>query len=142
MKKILTLLFIVGIAQMSFAQYYSYPTPSPKVMSVPSRSLYNQTNPNTTYQSGYFRDNGTYVQPHQKTMPNSTNWDNYSTQGNYNPYNYSSGTKAPDYSSGALNYGSGKTIYEGPKGGQYYINSNGNKTYVPKRSTSLIYSPY
>lgn len=29
-----------------------------------------------------------------------------------------------------LDYNSGRTIYEGPKGGQYYINSNGNKTYV------------
>ena len=24
----------------------------------------------------------------------------------------------------------GRTIYEGPKGGQYYINSNGNKSYL------------
>ena len=24
----------------------------------------------------------------------------------------------------------GRTIYEGPRGGRYYINSNGNKTYV------------
>jgi len=40
---------------------------------------------------------------------------------------------AKDYSSGSYNYGSGKTIQTGPKGGQYYYNSNGNKTYVPKR---------
>ena len=26
----------------------------------------------------------------------------------------------------------GKTIYEGPRGGRYYINSNGNKTYITK----------
>ena len=26
----------------------------------------------------------------------------------------------------------GRTIYEGPRGGRYYINSNGNKTYVKK----------
>lgn len=24
----------------------------------------------------------------------------------------------------------GRTIYEGPRGGRYYINSNGNKTYI------------
>ena len=24
----------------------------------------------------------------------------------------------------------GRTIYQGPRGGQYYINSNGNKTYL------------
>ena len=27
----------------------------------------------------------------------------------------------------------GRTIYEGPKGGNYYINSNGNKTYLKKK---------
>ena len=37
---------------------------------------------------------------------------------------------------GAYNYGSGRTIHTGSRGGQYYINSNGNKTYVPKRNTS------
>ena len=26
----------------------------------------------------------------------------------------------------------GKTLYEGPQGGCYYINSNGNKTYVDR----------
>ena len=24
----------------------------------------------------------------------------------------------------------GRTIFQGPRGGQYYINSNGNKTYL------------
>jgi len=27
---------------------------------------------------------------------------------------------------------SGKTIYTGPRGGKYYINKNGNKTYIKK----------
>ena len=26
----------------------------------------------------------------------------------------------------------GRTIYEGPRGGRYYINSNGNKSYIKK----------
>ncbi|OYY56540.1 MAG: hypothetical protein B7Y52_03275 [Sulfurovum sp. 28-43-6] len=26
----------------------------------------------------------------------------------------------------------GRTIYEGKRGGHYYINSNGNKTYIKK----------
>ena len=26
----------------------------------------------------------------------------------------------------------GRTIYEGPRGGHYYINSNGNKEYISK----------
>jgi hypothetical protein len=32
------------------------------------------------------------------------------------------------------NYGQRQTIQTGSKGGQYCINSNGNKTYVPKSS--------
>lgn len=36
--------------------------------------------------SGYTRSNGTYVQPHQATNPNTTQTDNYGTSGNYNPY--------------------------------------------------------
>jgi len=89
-----------------------------------------------TYVNGYYKSNGTYVNGYNKTQSNNTNWDNYSTQGNYNPYTQESGTRARDYSTESSNYGSGQTIYEGPKGGQYYINSNGNKTYVPKRSNS------
>jgi hypothetical protein len=68
-----------------------------------------------------------------KTTTNFTNHDNYSTTGNTNSYTGQSGSRAKDYSSGATNYGSGQNIQIGPNGGQYYINSNGNKVYVPKR---------
>ena len=67
-------------------------------------------------------------------MPNSTNWDNFSTVGNINPFTGTLGTRARDYSIDAYNYGAGHTIHTGSRGGQYYYNSNGNKTYVPKRS--------
>jgi hypothetical protein len=93
-----------------------------------------QTNSSTRYQNGYFKpSSGSYVQPHYKTTTNQTNHDNYSTKGNTNAYTGSSGYRAKDYSSEARNYGSGKTIQTGPKGGQYYYNSKGTKTYVPKR---------
>jgi len=95
-------------------------------------SIYN-TKTSNRYQSGYSRSNGTYVQPHNKTKANKTNLDNYSTKGNYNPYTGKNGTRAKDYSSSARNYGSGKVIHTGSRGGQYYINSKGNKTYVPKQ---------
>lgn len=94
---------------------------------------HSQTNTNYRYQNGYYKKDGTYVKGHYKTKKNSTNWDNYSTVGNRNTFSGKSGTRAKDYSSGAYNYGSGKTIYTGPKGGQYYYNSKGKKTYVPKR---------
>ncbi|MCH5347574.1 MAG: hypothetical protein J1E63_10705 [Muribaculaceae bacterium] len=103
------------------------------VITCSAQSYSTGVNPNSTYVNGYTKSNGTYVPGHYRSKPNSTNRDNYSTQGNRNPYNGNSGYRAPDYSSGASNYGSGHTIHTGPRGGQYYINSKGNKTYVPKR---------
>jgi uncharacterized protein YxeA len=85
------------------------------------------------YQKGYTKKNGTYVQGHSKTKANKTNRDNYSTKGNSNPYTGKKGSNAKDYSPEAYNSGSGKVVRKGTKGGQYYTNSKGKKTYVPKR---------
>jgi len=93
-----------------------------------------QTNPNVRYQQPYYKPStGTQVKGHYKTQTNSTNHDNFSTKGNTNFYTGTTGTKPKDYTPQATNYGTGKTIHTGPRGGQYYINSKGNKTYVPKR---------
>lgn len=86
-----------------------------------------------TYVSGYFKSNGTYVQPHYRSTTNYTNHDNWSTRSNVNPYTGSTGSVARDYSVGALNYGTGHVISTGPRGGQYYTNSNYNRVYVPKQ---------
>lgn len=45
--------------------------------------------------SGYTRSNGTYVQPYVATNPNSTQRDNFSASGNYNPYTGTYGTRTP-----------------------------------------------
>ena len=93
-----------------------------------------QTNSRTRYQMGYYKPSkGTYVKPHYKTKSNKTNRDNYSTKGNINFYTGKKGSIAKDYSTGVSNYGKGKVIYKGSRGGQYYYNSKGKKTYVPKR---------
>jgi len=77
------------------------------------------TNTNSTYVNGYIKSNGTYV---SGTLPqNSTNHDNWSTIGNTNIYTGTFGSRAKDYSTGAYNYGSGRTIRTGSRGGQYYI---------------------
>lgn len=34
---------------------------------------------------GYFRSNGTYVQPYQRSNPDGNPYNNYSYPGNYNP---------------------------------------------------------
>lgn len=48
-----------------------------------------------THVRGYVKKDGTYVQPHRRTSPNSTKHDNWSSKGNYNPYTGKKGTKDP-----------------------------------------------
>ncbi|MDP1769708.1 MAG: hypothetical protein Q8L74_13035 [Nitrospirota bacterium] len=43
----------------------------------------------------YNRKDGTHVQPHHRTAPNSTQRDNFSSKGNVNPYTGKAGTKEP-----------------------------------------------
>jgi hypothetical protein len=49
------------------------------------------------YVHGYYRSNGTYVEPYHRTDPNNTPNDNWSTKGNVNPYTGQEGTKQPVY---------------------------------------------
>jgi hypothetical protein len=53
------------------------------------------SNPNDHYVNGYTRNNGTYVEPHYQTNPNSSTYDNYGTRGNYNPHTGTYGTRNP-----------------------------------------------
>ena len=106
----------------------------------------------TVYVQGYTRSNGTYVQGHYRTAPDATIINNWSTVGNVNPYtgkpgtvSYSSSTSSystysspsystystPSYSTSTYSSPSYSTpVYTGPRGGTYYVNSNGNKTYI------------
>lgn len=62
-----------------------------------------------TYVRGYTNRNNTYVEPHYRTAPNNTPYDNYSTRGNVNPYTGQVGTRDPDRTP---SYGSApSTIY-------------------------------
>ena len=159
-KLVLTIVALVAVSATSFAQYFTVYTPcsypqssysSPRstfnappvsniisvpssTYSLPSVSIPSTVNYSTTTVSGHSRSNGTYVDSYVRSMPNTTNWDNFSTRGNSNPFTGSTGYRARDYSSDAYNYGAGHTIHTGSRGGQYYYNSNGHKTYVPKRS--------
>lgn len=98
----------------------------------------------STYVSGYTNSNGTYVQGYYRTTPNTTRNDNYSTVGNVNPYTGTYGTKqadnyyvapskysAPTYYSTPI-YSTPTTVYTGSRGSQYYIDSNGNKSYISR----------
>lgn len=48
---------------------------------------------------GYTRRDGTVVQPYQRTDPNQYRYDNYSSQGNRNPYTGQQGTQPNEFSS-------------------------------------------
>lgn len=45
--------------------------------------------------NGYYKNNGTYVQPHYRSNANSSRLDNWSTRGNVNPYTGQRGYKNP-----------------------------------------------
>ena len=48
-----------------------------------------------TYVNPHVTKNGTYVEGHYRTAPNNTKVDNYSSQGNYNPYTGQAGRVDP-----------------------------------------------
>ncbi len=49
----------------------------------------------TTYVQPYVRSDGTYVQPHFRTTPDSSRLNNWSTRGNVNPFTGRPGTVDP-----------------------------------------------
>jgi hypothetical protein len=57
------------------------------------------------YINGYYREDGTYVQPHYQTAPDNNLYNNYSTQGNLNPYTGQAGTVNPNQLNTAPYYG-------------------------------------
>lgn len=57
-----------------------------------------------TYVNGYTKSNGTYVEGYHRTSSDASQLNNYSTQGNSNPYTGSQGTVNP-YNTGSSNTG-------------------------------------
>jgi hypothetical protein len=50
--------------------------------------------------NGYYKSNGTYVQPYYRSNPDGNFYNNWSTKGNVNPYTGKVGTKTqPSYTS-------------------------------------------
>lgn len=50
-----------------------------------------------TFVNGYYRSDGTYVQPHYRSDRNDSYNDNWSVRGNTNPYTGQSGTRSPTW---------------------------------------------
>lgn len=62
------------------------------VNSIKEKSSNNNSSDDVRVRS-YIKSNGTYVEPHMRTAPNQTTYDNYSTSPNINPYTGKVGTK-------------------------------------------------
>jgi hypothetical protein len=89
MKKIL-LLAAVFVAAPAFAQLYNNQPAQPRGFAGGMTGSDEQV-------SGYTRSNGTYVEPYHRTEADSNPYNNYSTQGNVNPYTGQAGHKNPGY---------------------------------------------
>lgn len=55
-----------------------------------------ETSAAAVYAQGHYRRNGTYVQPYRRSAPDSSYSNNYSSQGNVNPYTGQQGTVTYD----------------------------------------------
>lgn len=73
-----------------------------------------------TYVQGYYRQNGTYVQPHHRSAPDGNVHNNWSTKGNVNPYTGQMGTHNPHSS-----YGNSSPRQGNPYGGSGSLLNNG-----------------
>jgi hypothetical protein len=82
MKSILVISVALGLSASAASAQYRYGTGS---------------NSSSHSVSGYINPQGSYVSPHRATNPNSTQLDNYSTRGNYNPHTGTIGTRTPRY---------------------------------------------
>jgi hypothetical protein len=59
---------------------------------------------------GYYRKDGTYVQPHYRSNPDGNPYNNWSTKGNINPYTGKVGTKEVPIGSGIYS-GTGSDVF-------------------------------
>ena len=58
-----------------------------------------------TYVHGYWRRNGTYVQPHYRSAPDNSYDNNWSVLPNTSPYAFRQGTPSPTWNDQALSRG-------------------------------------
>ena len=74
----------------------------------------------SVYTRGYYRSNGTYVQPHYSSRPDGNLYNNYGTQGNINPYTGAAGTRSPYPSYSTPTYRSPYSTYGTTPRRRYY----------------------
>jgi hypothetical protein len=84
---------------------------------------------------GYYRKDGTYVQPHYRSNPDGNPYNNWSTRGNVNPYTGQPGYRDPaslnSWHSWGLSSGSNSDTF-GSGGGLGNFDSSGSRRYRSK----------
>ena len=85
MKKIIITSLFITMASSAYASGYSN--------SNSSTPYYNNSNNSSVDVSGYTRSNGSYVNSYERSSPDNTTSNNWSTKGNINPYTGQEGTK-------------------------------------------------
>ena len=66
-----------------------------------------------TYVDGYYKKDGTYVAPHHQTKQDNKLYNNYSAEGQTNPYTGAQGTKKHEYSTPPA-YPKSEPLYTAP----------------------------
>jgi hypothetical protein len=87
---------------------------------------------------GYIKKDGTYVAPHDRTAPNHTKNDNWSTKGNVNPETGKAGTKNGDAGSATNPRTGGPASEQSDKPGANHQNWEKIKSGMTKSSVSAI----
>jgi len=68
-----------------------------------------------TFVNGHVRRDGTYVQPHVRSNPDGNRSNNWSTQGNQNPYTGQQGTRDPYAASPPNSFGGSNNNFSGQR---------------------------
>jgi len=93
MKKINLLFAMFGLMTIScYAQTKKDGTPDMRYRENKSQTY---SEPNVVHVESYQKKDGAVIQEHNRTSPNSTDRDNWSTKPNYNPETGKQGTKEP-----------------------------------------------
>lgn len=94
---------------------------------------------------GYYRSNGTYVAPYQRSAPDSNPYNNYSFPGNTNPYTgKTAGGSSTSYLNNYYKNSSPSNIYSGGYSGIYSSGSSytGSNTYSTPTTPTCPASSY
>ncbi len=76
---------------------YSVPSYNLPSYSSPNISSISTWTPSPVHVDGYTETDGTYVQPHYRTSPDSSSLNNWGSEGNINPFTGEEGSREPAY---------------------------------------------